>query len=129
MSHHPTAGDWGLIAAVTTIVYIAAVRWCMPTPKTKRRMSFAPLAGCVYLVPAAAIKDYSVSLTLYLYSSVLLTFVIMMVPARKRIAADILEQEQNPGIKVQVNTATLWWLGLSLTGCIAAMVYFRPFIE
>ncbi|GAA5069743.1 hypothetical protein [Streptomyces similanensis] len=126
---HSTTGDWTLIATGTTIVYLVAMRWCMPTPKAKRRMSFAPLAGCVFLVPTAAAKGYSVPFTLYLYSCVLLTIVIILAPVRKRVSADILEQEQNPWIKVQASSAVLWWIGLSFAGCTAAMLYFRPFIE
>ncbi|MFF8590515.1 hypothetical protein ACF061_03570 [Streptomyces sp. NPDC015220] len=129
MSRHPTTDDWVLIAAGVTVVYLVATRWCMPTPEAKRRISFAPPAGCVFLVPTAVVKGYSVSFTLFLYSCVLLTIVIILVPVRKRVAADILEQERNPWVKVHVNTATLWWIGLSFVGCTAAMLYLRQFVE
>ncbi|MFJ3821759.1 hypothetical protein [Streptomyces nodosus] len=123
MSFHVTTNEWVLVAAVSTVIYLVATRWCMPTPKAKRSMSLAPPAGCLFLVPSAAAKGYSVSLTLYLYSCVLLTLVVMLVPVRKKVAADILEQEQKPWVKVPLNTFTWYWIPLSLTGCLAAMVY------
>ncbi|MET7988304.1 MULTISPECIES: hypothetical protein [unclassified Streptomyces] len=129
MSLHLITGDWVLIAGVTTIIYTVAMRWCMPTPKTKRRISFAPLGGSVFLVPTAVVKGYSASFTLYLYSCVLLTFVIMLVPVRKRVAADILEQEQKPWDKVPFNTASLYWVIFSFTGCIIAMLCIWPAIN
>ncbi|MEU6479902.1 hypothetical protein ABZ858_24050 [Streptomyces sp. NPDC047017] len=124
-----TTNDWVVIAAGTTIVYMVATRWCMPTPKAKRQISFAPLGGCVFLVPSAAVKGYSVSFTLYSYSCVLLMIVVLLVPVRKRVAADVLEQERNPWTKVQLNSVSLWWIGLSLAAGIAAMLYLRPLVE
>jgi hypothetical protein len=129
MSAHVTAEDWFLIAAVTTVIHIVAMRWCMPTPKAKRQISFAPLAGCVFLVPTAAVKDYSLSFTLYVYISGLLMFVIMLVPVRKRVAADISEQEQNPWTKVQPDTFAMWWIALSAMGCIAGSIYLWSFLK
>ncbi|MGV9344350.1 hypothetical protein ACWDSD_05980 [Streptomyces spiralis] len=35
---------------------MAAMYWCMPTPKAERRMFIAPLAGWVFLLPNAAVK-------------------------------------------------------------------------
>lgn len=129
MSPHLTTDNWIVIAGVATIVYLAAMRWCMPTPKAKRYISFAPLAGLVFLVPNAAVKGYSVPFTLYLYSCVLLTFVIMLVPVKKKVAADILEQEQKPWEKVPLNMASLYWIAFSFTGCAIAMIYIWPAID
>ncbi len=129
MSLHLTTDDWVLVAGVTTIIFVVAMRWCMPTPKTKRRISLAPLAGCVFLAPAAVVKGYSASYTLYLYSCVLLTFVIMLVPVRKKIAADILEQEQKPWEKVPFNMASFYWIAYSFTGCVIAMLCLWPTVQ
>ncbi|MDR2987998.1 MAG: hypothetical protein LBV34_24490 [Nocardiopsaceae bacterium] len=129
MSPHLTTDVWVLIATASTVINIVAMRWCMPTPKAKRQISFAPLAGCIFLVPVAATKGYSLSHSLYMYSFGLLMFVIMLAPVRKKVAADILEQEKNPWIKVSPNIAALWWIGLSFTACTAAMIYLWPFIE
>jgi uncharacterized membrane protein len=118
--------EWVLVAASVTAVYLVATRWCMPTPKAKRQISFAPLGGSVFLVPTAVVKGYSASFTLYLYCCVLLTIVVMLVPVRKKVAADVLEQERNPSTKVQLNTMSLWWIGLSLMGSIVAMLYIWP---
>ncbi|WP_018564765.1 hypothetical protein [Streptomyces sp. PsTaAH-124] len=129
MSPHLTTSGWVVVAGATTLVYLGATRWCMPTPRAKRSISFAPLGGSVFLVPTALVKGYSAALTLYLYSCVLLMLVIMLVPVRKRVAADILEQERNPMTKVPLNAVSVWWLGLSLAGSIAAMLYFWPSVE
>ncbi|WAP55731.1 hypothetical protein [Streptomyces sp. S465] len=123
-----TTDGWVFVAAVTTVIYMVAMRWCMPTPKAQRRTFLAPLAGCVFLVPSAAVKGYSVSFTLYLYSCGLLMMVIMLAPVRKRVAADIAEQEQKPWTKVPLNTFSLYWLTASATGCIAAMVLLWPHV-
>lgn len=112
-----------------TAVFVVTLRWCMPTPKAKRQISFAPLAGSMFLVPTAAVKGYSASFTLYIYSCGLLMFIVMLAPVRKKVAADILEQERNPWIKVAPNMASMWWFGLSATGCIAAMLYVWPVIK
>lgn len=126
MPSHVSTDDWILIAAVSTIIYMVAMRWCMPTPKAKRSMLFAPVAGWIFLLPNAAIKGYSVSHTLYFYSCALLMFVIMLAPVAKRVAADILEQEQKPWEKVPLNTFSLYWIAVSATGCIVGMVYLWP---
>lgn len=124
-----TTNEWVLVAAVATVVHLVAMRWCMPTPKARRQTSLAPLAGCVFLVPAAAARGYSVSFTLYLYSCGLLMFVIMLAPVGKKVAADILEQERNPLTKVPLNAFSLYWIAISATGCIAAMVSLWPFFS
>ncbi|WP_406376436.1 hypothetical protein OG788_43715 [Streptomyces sp. NBC_00647] len=124
-----TTDDWVVIAGVITVIYTVAMRWCMPTPKAKRLISFAPLAGSVFLVPSAATKGYSASFTLYLYSCVLLMFVIMLVPIKNRVAADILEQEQKPWDTVPFNSASLYWIAFSFTGCTVAMLSIWPAIN
>ncbi|MFE2677362.1 hypothetical protein [Streptomyces hygroscopicus] len=128
MHAHLTTDDWWLIAAGVTVVYMAAMYWCMPTPKAKRRAFIAPLAGWIFLLPNAAIKGYSVSHTLYFYSCALLMFVIMLVPVAKRVASDIAEQEAKPWDKVPLNTFSMYWMFGSATGCIAGVVYLWPFL-
>ncbi len=128
MHAHLTTDDWGLIAGAVTVVYMAAMYWCMPTPKAKRRMIIAPLAGWVFLLPNATVKGYSVSHTLYFYSCALMMFVIMLVPVAKRVAADIAEQEAKPWDKVPLNTFSLYWMAGSATGCVVGMVYLWPFL-
>ncbi|MEU9478068.1 hypothetical protein [Streptomyces sp. NPDC048191] len=129
MPAHLTTDDWGLIAAGVTVVYMAAMYWCMPTPKAKRRMVVAPLAGWIFLLPDAAIKGYSASHTLYFYSCTLVMFLIMLVPVAKRVASDIAEQEEKPWAKVPLNTFSLYWILGSATGCIAGVAYLWPFVE
>ncbi|WP_234436146.1 hypothetical protein [Streptomyces sp. NRRL S-813] len=128
MHAHLTTDEWGLIAGAVTVVYMAAMYWCMPTPKAKRRMFIAPLAGWVFLLPNATIKGYSVSHTLYFYSCGLMMFVIMLMPVAKRVAADIAEQEEKPWDKVPLNTFSLYWMAGSATGCVVGVVYLWPFL-
>lgn len=129
MSLHLTTDDWIVIAGVSTVIHMVAMRWCMPTPKAKRQISFVPLGGSVLLVSNAAVEGYSASFTLYLYSCLLLAFVVMLVPVGKRVAADTLEQEQKPWDKVPLNTFSLYWFAFSSTGCIVAMLYIWPAIN
>lgn len=129
MSLHLTTADWVVIAGVSTIIFMVAMRWCMPTPKSKRQISFVPLGGSAFLLSRAVVEEYSASFTLYLYSCILLTFVIMLAPIGKRVAADTLEQEQKPWDKVPLNTFSLYWFAFSSTGCIIAMVYIWPAIN
>ncbi|MFH9086960.1 hypothetical protein [Streptomyces sp. NPDC017673] len=128
MHAHLTTGDWWLIAVGVTVVYLAAMYWCMPTPKAKRRMLVAPLAGWVFLLPNAVVKGYSVSHTLYFYSCALVMFVVMLVPVARRVASDIAEQEEKPWAKVPLNTFSLYWMAGSATGCIAGVVYLWPLL-
>ncbi|GAA5057321.1 hypothetical protein [Streptomyces similanensis] len=129
MTSRLTTDDWWLIAAGVTVVYMAAMYWCMPTQKAKLRMFIAPLAGWLYLLPNAAIKGYSTSHALYIYSGVLAMFVIMFVPVAKRVASDIAEQEEKPWVKVLPNTFALSWMLGSATACTAGMVYLWPFLS
>jgi hypothetical protein len=129
MSLHVTTENWVIIAVATTGIFLAAMRWCMPTPKAKLRISFAPLAGGIFLWPIAVLKGYSAPFTLYLYSCVLLAFVIMLVPVRKKLAADILEQEQKPWDKVPLNLSVLYWVAFSFTGCLIAMFCLWPVLR
>ncbi|MFF1839665.1 hypothetical protein ACFVXE_36705 [Streptomyces sp. NPDC058231] len=128
MSVHLTTDDWWLIAVGATVVYMAAMYWCMPTPKAKRRMFIAPLAGWMFLLPDATIKGYSVSHTLYFYSCVLMMFVIMLAPVAKRVGADIAEQEEKPWDKVPLNTFSLYWMVGSATACVTGVVYLWPLL-
>lgn len=88
----------------------------------------APLVGWIFLLPNATIKGYSISHTLYLYSGVLVMFIIILVPVAKRVAADIAEQEQKPWDKVPVNAFSLYWMIGSATGCIAGVAYLWPLL-
>ncbi|WP_053852594.1 hypothetical protein [Streptomyces sp. NRRL B-24085] len=111
--HLPTYA-WALMAAVVTPAHIALMRWAMPTPKGKRSVSFIPLVlGAVLLMYAVA-NSYSASVTLYLYSSVLLMFLVVILPVRKRVASEILEQEENPDSEVKVDGLSLAWITFSL---------------
>lgn len=129
MSLKLTTGDWVVIAGVSTVIFMVAMRWCMPTPKAKRQISFVPLGGSVFLLSSAVVEGYSASFTLYLYSCLLLSFVVMLVPVGKRVAADTLEQEQKPWDKVPLNTVSLYWFAFSSTGCIIAMLCIWPAIN
>ncbi|MGZ0200523.1 hypothetical protein ACNFR7_10095 [Streptomyces sp. RM1] len=129
MSVHPTTGDWVVVAVASTVTYTVAARWCMPTAKAKRRVSFAPLAGWVFLVPSATAKGYSIPYILYLFSCTLLMMAAMLVPIRKRVAAAIMEQEQNSRMKVQLNAVSVWWIVFSFAGCAAAMVRCWPLVH
>ncbi|GAB7106977.1 membrane protein [Streptomyces phaeofaciens JCM 4814] len=128
MSAHLTTEGWWSIAAGVTVVYMGAMHWCMPTPKARRSMFVAPLAGWIFLLPNAAIKGYSVSHTLFIYSGVLVMFIVMLVPVAKKVAADIAEQEQKPWDKVPLNAFSLYWMVGSATGCVAAVAYLWPFL-
>ncbi|MEV6673561.1 hypothetical protein [Streptomyces sp. NPDC051162] len=119
---HLSTYAWALIAAVITPIHFSVMRWCMPTAKSKRSISFMPLVGGLFLWASAAVKGFTAAETLFLYSSVLAIFVIAFAPVRKRIAADILEQEQNPGIKVQPNVFALWWIAMSMTIATLAVI-------
>ncbi|OSC72429.1 hypothetical protein B5181_03530 [Streptomyces sp. 4F] len=101
----------------------------MPTPKARLRTVLAPIAGWVFLIPNAAVKGYSVAHTLYIYSGVLLAFVIMFAPVAKKVAADIAEQEEKPWDKVPLNTLSLYWMLGSATVCIGAGAYLWRIVE
>ncbi|MFJ9006503.1 hypothetical protein [Streptomyces canus] len=113
---------WALVSAAVTPAHIALMRWSMPTRKGKRSVSFIPLALGATLLMYALAKSYSFSVTLYLYSSILMMFVIMIVPVRKRVAAEILEQEEHPDIKVKVDALSLVWITFSLFVTMGAVV-------
>ncbi|MER6108584.1 hypothetical protein [Streptomyces hirsutus] len=122
--HLPTYA-WALIAAAVTPIHISLMRWSMPTPKAKKNVSFIPLVlGLIMLIHVVS-EDNSLSIILYLYSAILMIFVIMIVPVRKRVSADILRQEQNPDIKVQVDKLSMAWITFSLvvTVVTAAVVW------
>ncbi|MFD8204664.1 hypothetical protein [Streptomyces sp. NPDC059701] len=129
MSAHLSTGHWTAISVGATVVYAAAMLWAMPTPKARRRMVLAPLVGWLFLLPNAAVKGYSVPRTLYVYSGVLLMFVIMFVPVAKKMAADIAEQEEKPWDKVPLNTFSLYWILGSATICTGAGAYLWQFVE
>lgn len=114
---------WAALAAAVTPVHIAVMRWCMPTPRTKLNMSFGPLVSGIVLLMSALVKGYSPALTLFLYSGILITFIIMLAPVRKRISAGILEQEKNPLEKVSPDMGALWWCCLSGMACVIALIY------
>lgn len=105
---------WALVALAVTPLHIALMRWSMPTPKGKKSVSFIPLALGPVLALHAMVKDYPLSVTLYLYASILLILLIMIVPVRKWVAADILKQEQNPDIKVKLHGPSLAWITFSM---------------
>ncbi|MGW4546725.1 hypothetical protein ACWEN4_10150 [Streptomyces violaceorubidus] len=117
---------WSLLAAGVTVLYAAAMHWCMPTPTARVRAFAAPLAGWVFLLPSAMVKGYSVERTLYLYSGVLLTILVVLVPTARRVAADIKEQEDKPWDKVPLNTFSLYWMIGSGTACTALGAYLWP---
>lgn len=105
---------WIVVALAVTPLHIALMRWSMPTPKGKKSVSFIPLVLGPVLVLYALAEDYSLSVTLYLYTSILLVFLVTIVPVRKWVAADILRQEQNPDIKVKPHGPSTAWIILSL---------------
>ncbi|CAL9472433.1 hypothetical protein [Streptomyces sp. enrichment culture] len=105
---------WILVALAVTPLHIALMRWSMPTPKGKRSVSFIPVVLGPVLVLYALVKGYSLSVTLYLYASVLLVFVVMIVPVRKWVAADIARQEQNPDVKVRLHGPSTAWIVFSM---------------
>jgi hypothetical protein len=113
---------WAAIAAAVTPLHIALMRWSMPTPKGKTSVSFIPLVLGAALLLFALAESYSFAVTLYLYAAILLTFLVMIVPVRKWVAADILEQERNPDIKVKVHTPSLVWITFSMFVMIAIVV-------
>ncbi|CAL9521171.1 hypothetical protein OIE78_14810 [Streptomyces cellulosae] len=117
----PTA-VWILVALAVTPLHVALMRWSMPTPKGKKSVSFIPVVLGPVLVLYALVKGYSLSVTLYLYASVLLIFVVMIVPVRKWVAADILRQEQNPDVKVKPHGPSTAWIMFSMIVSMAVVV-------
>ncbi|MHC0432528.1 hypothetical protein ACX6XY_20460 [Streptomyces sp. O3] len=113
---------WGVVAAIVTVLHIALMRWSMPTPKGKRSVSFIPLVLGGTLMASALAKGFSLSVTLYLYASCLLAFLIGIVPVKKWVAADILKQEQNPDIKVKPHTPSLVWMLSSMLLSVFVMI-------
>ncbi|MGW1463150.1 hypothetical protein ACWCPT_02175 [Streptomyces sp. NPDC002308] len=126
MLSHLSNGAWWTVAAVVTAVYLAAMNRIMPTRQARLRMFLAPVVGLIFLLPTAAVRGYSVPVTLYVYSAVLVTFVVALVPVAKRVGADIAEQEQNPWRKVPLNTFSLYWMLGTFTVCGAAAICFWP---
>ncbi|MFI2432475.1 hypothetical protein [Streptomyces sp. NPDC018693] len=113
---------WFAIAAATTPLHIAVMRWAMPTPKGKKSVSFIPAVLGATLLLYALAKSYSLAVTLYLYTAILLMFVIMIAPVKKWVAADILRQEQNPDIKVKLHTPSLLWITFSMIVSMGVVV-------
>lgn len=113
---------WVAIAVAVTPVHITLMRWAMPTPKGKKSVSFIPLVlGPVMLLYALA-RSYSLSVTLYFYAAVLLTFLVMIVPVKKWVSADILKQEQNPDTQVKLHTPSLIWIIFSMFCMVGVVV-------
>ncbi|WP_328719930.1 hypothetical protein OHT52_10840 [Streptomyces sp. NBC_00247] len=117
---------WWLISVGVTVVYLATMLRVMPTPKSRRSMALAPVAGWAFLVPNAVVKGYPVAFTLYLYCAVLVTFVVMLAPVAKRVGADIAEQERAPWRKVPLNTFSLYWILGSAGVCMVAAIVLWP---
>ncbi|MEU6339618.1 hypothetical protein ABZ883_01505 [Streptomyces sp. NPDC046977] len=105
---------WVVIAVVVTAFHVVMMRWSMPTPRAKKSVSFIPVAAVPVVLIRAIFASAPLSVTLYLYSATMLIFVIVIAPVRKRVAADILKQEQNPGVKVKADTLSLVWITFSL---------------
>ncbi|MFF4603559.1 hypothetical protein ACFY12_12565 [Streptomyces sp. NPDC001339] len=119
----PTAA-WAATAAAVTPAHIALMRWSMPTPKAKRSVSFVPLPVAITALAYAAAKSYLLAEILYLYSAVLLMFVVMIAPVKKWIGADIAKQEAHPDIKVKAHGPSLAWVfgsGLVMLVAIVAV--------
>ncbi|MGW8066737.1 hypothetical protein ACVV2G_31755 [Streptomyces ziwulingensis] len=113
---------WVAVAAAVTPLHIALMRWAMPTPKGKKSVSFIPLVlGPVMLLYALA-RSYSLSVTLYFYAAVLLMFLVMIVPVKKWVSADILEQERNPDKQVKLHTPSLIWITFSMFCMVGVVV-------
>ncbi|MGC9441727.1 hypothetical protein [Streptomyces sp. WG5] len=129
MSADLTTSQWILVSVSVTAVYIAAMAWIMPTPKARLRMFLIPLTGWAFLLPNALMEGYSIALTSYVYSSVLLVLVIMLGPVAKKVGADIAEQEEKPWDKVPLNTFSLYWIMGSCTVCIGVGAYLWRFID
>ncbi|WP_431036295.1 hypothetical protein ACQYWQ_19885 [Streptomyces sp. P6-2-1] len=98
----------------------------MPTPKAKRGVSLVPLGGVLAGTLLALVRGHSLSYGLYLYSWALLGILVMLVPVRRRTAADILEQERNPWTKVSLNPVSTGWLVVSLLACLVGVVLLSP---
>ncbi|RKN37190.1 hypothetical protein [Streptomyces hoynatensis] len=119
---HLPVSAWVAVAAVVTVGHVAVMRWCMPTRKGKRSVSFIPLVLGVAMVGSSGTKGVSFPAALYLYSAVLLLLVVMIAPVRKSVAADILRQEQNPDVKVELNGVAMTWITVSLLAGLLAVV-------
>ncbi|MFD9025568.1 hypothetical protein [Streptomyces parvulus] len=113
---------WAAVAVAVTPVHIALMRWTMPTPKGKKSVSFIPLVLAPVMLSYALARSYSLSVTLYFYAAILLTFVIMIAPVKKWVAADILEQERNPSTEVKLHTPSLVWITFSMLCMVGATV-------
>ncbi|MFC9058110.1 hypothetical protein ACFTXB_08640 [Streptomyces sp. NPDC057074] len=113
---------WAAVAVAVTPVHIALMRWTMPTPKGKKSVSFIPLVLAPVMLSYALARSYSLSVTLYFYVAILLTFVVMIAPVKKWVSADIVEQERNPSADVKVHTPSLVWITFSMLCMVGATV-------
>ncbi|MFC8873153.1 hypothetical protein ACFUAC_36840 [Streptomyces sp. NPDC057148] len=113
---------WVAVAAVVTPLHIALMRWAMPTPKGKKSVSFIPLVLGPVMLLYAVVRGYSLSVTLYFYAAILLIFLVMIVPVKKWVSADILEQEQNPDTQVKLHTPSFIWIIFSMFCTVGLVV-------
>ncbi|MEU3899476.1 hypothetical protein [Streptomyces sp. NPDC045251] len=113
---------WVAVAAAVTPLHIALMRWAMPTPKGKKSVSFIPLVLGPVMLLYALVRSYSLSVTLYFYTAILLIFLVMIVPVRKWVSADILKQEQNPDAQVKLHTPSFIWIIFSMFCTVGLVV-------
>ncbi|MFI6939601.1 hypothetical protein ACIBI4_10030 [Streptomyces sp. NPDC050418] len=112
---------WCAVAAVITPVFIVLMRWTMPTAGGKRSVSLIPPAAGAGLAAMGLVGKDPLPVILYLYSALLLIFLIGFVPVRKWVYADTLRQAKNPDVKVQMHTPSLLWMVFSmLVAAVAA---------
>ncbi|WP_431990371.1 hypothetical protein [Streptomyces albogriseolus] len=113
---------WILVALAVTPLHIALMRRSMPTPKGKRSVSFIPLVLGPILLLSALGEKWSLPEALYFYTASLLMLLVIVVPVSKRVAADILRQEQHPEIQVKLHTPSAVWISCSLIVSLAVVV-------
>ncbi|MET8895092.1 hypothetical protein [Streptomyces albogriseolus] len=113
---------WILVALAVTPLHTVLMRRSMPTPKGKRSVSFIPLVLGPSLLLSALGEKWSLPEALYFYTASLLMLLVMIVPVSKRVAADILRQEQHPEVQVKLHTPSAVWIFCSMIVSLAVVV-------
>ncbi|WP_328719922.1 hypothetical protein OHT52_10790 [Streptomyces sp. NBC_00247] len=122
-----TATTWWTIAGVVTVACAAGMYVLYPAGKLRWFMVVVmPLLAMVLVPGYAALGDYSVEDTLYLYCVCLVLILILFGLLAKKFVAATAEQLKHPERRVQVSRASLYGAAGAGMVWLAVAVCFWP---
>ncbi|MFD6420562.1 hypothetical protein [Streptomyces sp. NPDC060198] len=122
-----TAATWWIIAGVVTVAHAAGMYVLYPAGKLRWLTAVAmPLLAMVLVPGYAAVRDYSVEVTLYLYCVTLVLLLILFGLLAKKFVAATAEQMKHPERRVQVSKAALYGAAGAGVVWVAVAVSFWP---